>query len=52
MKKSDDSSSPINSGLFERLGVIGFASIEAPLLAALATESPLLLIGPHGTAKS
>ena len=52
MKKSDDSISPTNSGLFERLGVIGFASIEAPLLAALATESPLLLIGPHGTAKS
>ncbi len=52
MKKTDNISSPTNSGLFERIGVIGFASIEAPLLAALATESPLLLIGPHGTAKS
>lgn len=28
------------------------AAIEAPVLAALATETPLLLIGPHGTAKS
>ena len=42
MKKSNDSSSPTNSGLFECLGVIGFSSIEAPLLAALATDSPML----------
>lgn len=35
-----------------RLGVVGLSSIEAPILAALATESPLLLIGPHGTAKT
>ena len=34
------------------LGLIGLQSIEAPLLAALVTEQPLLLIGPHGTAKS
>ena len=40
------------SSLFDPLGVIGFSSIEAPLLAALATDSPLLLIGPHGAAKS
>ena len=36
----------------EPLGLIGMQSIEAPLLAALVTEQPLLLIGPHGTAKS
>lgn len=41
------SSSPL-----ERLGLVGLASIEAPVIAALATESPMLLIGPHGTAKS
>ena len=35
-----------------RLGIIGLSRIEAPVLAALATKSPLLLIGPHGTAKS
>ena len=35
-----------------RLGLVGLSSIEAPVLAALATQSTLLLIGPHGTAKS
>ncbi len=34
------------------LGVRGWAHLDAVLLAALATEAPLLLIGPHGTAKS
>jgi MoxR-like ATPase len=43
---------PARAGIFDQLGVVGFSSIEAPLLAALATDSPLLLIGPHGTAKS
>jgi len=43
---------PARIGIFDQLGVVGFSSIEAPLLAALATDSPLLLIGPHGTAKS
>lgn len=39
-------------GPLRRLGLIGLSELEAPILAALATESPLLLIGPHGTAKS
>jgi MoxR-like ATPase len=39
-------------GPLQRLGLVGLSGIEAPILAALATESPLLLIGPHGTAKS
>ena len=34
------------------LGVIGWDRLEPVVLAALATEDPLLLIGPHGTAKS
>lgn len=34
------------------LGVRGWAHLDAVLLAALATEAPLLLVGPHGTAKS
>jgi MoxR-like ATPase len=34
------------------LGVQGWTHLDPILLAALATESPLLLIGPHGTAKS
>ena len=49
-----DSDSPVfrAKGCLERLGLIGLSSIEPPLLAALATGNPLLLIGPHGTAKS
>ena len=43
---------PRPAGLLQGLGLIGLSSIEAPVLAALATEEPLLLIGPHGTAKS
>jgi MoxR-like ATPase len=39
-------------GVFRRLGLYGLEGIAPVLLAALATEEPLLLIGPHGTAKS
>ena len=35
-----------------RLGVFGYERIEPAILAALATEKPLLLVGAHGTAKS
>jgi MoxR-like ATPase len=34
------------------LGIVGYDHVEPVVLAALATETPLLLIGPHGTAKS
>ncbi len=34
------------------LGVHGWAPLDPVLLAALATESPVLLVGAHGTAKS
>ncbi len=34
------------------LGVVGWDALEPAILAALATESPLLLVGPHGTAKT
>jgi MoxR-like ATPase len=37
---------------FKRLGLQGLQGIAPVLMAALATEEPLLLIGPHGTAKS
>jgi MoxR-like ATPase len=49
---NNNSSPRVSRGWLERLGLIGLSSIEAPLLAALVTENPLLLIGPHGTAKS
>jgi len=44
-------SAPTRSWL-SRLGLYGLGPIEPIILAALATEEPLLLIGPHGTAKS
>ncbi len=40
------------SGITGALGIRGWAHLDPVLLAALATESPLLLVGPHGTAKS
>jgi len=52
MMKSTSMALTARVGIFDQLGVVGFSSIEAPLLAALATDSSLLLIGPHGTAKS
>lgn len=42
----------INESLLGDLGVIGMAPIEPVILAAPITGEPLLLIGPHGTAKS
>ena len=38
--------------LFAAIGLHGLAGIAPVLLAALATEEPLLLIGAHGTGKS
>ncbi|MBQ9727445.1 MAG: AAA family ATPase [Kiritimatiellae bacterium] len=42
----------MKSLLTEPLGLYGWASLEPVLLAALASEDPLLLVGPHGCAKS
>lgn len=39
-------------GITQSLNIQGWGHLDAVLLAALATESPLLLVGPHGTAKS
>ena len=41
-----------SSGIFARLGLVGLSSLEPPILASLITQSPLLLIGPHGSGKS
>jgi MoxR-like ATPase len=43
---------PAEAGLLRALGIAGWAPLEPAILAALATESPILLIGPHGTAKT
>jgi MoxR-like ATPase len=40
------------SGIVQSLGVQGWQHLDSVILAALATRSPLLLVGPHGTAKS
>ena len=39
-------------GLTEALGLRGWAHLDPVLLAALATEAPVLLVGAHGTGKS
>ena len=39
-------------GLLRALGILGWDRLEPIVLAALATESPLLLVGPHGSAKT
>ena len=45
-------SAPRTTRILRTLGIVGFDALEPVILAALATETPLLLIGPHGTAKS
>lgn len=43
---------PAEPRLLHALGIVGWNHLEPVILAALATESPLLLIGPHGSAKT
>ena len=38
--------------LLRPLGVVGYDALEPALLAALATEEPLLLVSDHGAAKT
>ena len=38
--------------LTRALGIHGWSNLDPVLLAALATDAPLLLVGPHGTAKT
>ncbi len=54
MKTAVQSPPPANShtGLLRQLGLIGMDQIEPIVIAALSTGAPMLLIGPHGTAKS
>src|SRR4051812_13084324 len=43
---------PAQRSLLRPLGVVGYDAIEPVLLAALATEEPLLLVSDHGAAKT
>ena len=47
-----EQSMAVQTQITDALGVRGWSHLDAVFLAALATESPLLLVGPHGTAKS
>lgn len=49
---SAERASAPTEGLLSGLGVLGWESLEPVVIAALAVEAPLLLIGPHGVAKS
>lgn len=42
----------VHTSITEGLGVRGWSHLDVVILAALATQTPLLLVGPHGTAKS
>ena len=44
--------SPRPTRLLESLNLFGLTHLDPVILAALADERPLLLIAPHGTAKS
>ena len=44
--------SPAPRSLLRPLGVVGYDTLEPALLAALATEEPLLLVSDHGAAKT
>lgn len=48
----DPQHSEAAAGITAALGIQGWKHLDPLILAALATESPLLLIGAHGTAKS
>ena len=50
--RSEETSSAKRNGPFGALGLEGLEALAPVLVAALATEEPLLLIGPHGTAKT
>ena len=39
-------------GILDQLGVYGYESIEWPIISALVTGDPVLLIGGHGAAKT
>jgi MoxR-like ATPase len=52
MSEADTETLSKTVSITESLGVRGWGHLDAVLLAALATESPLLLVGPHGAAKS
>ncbi len=49
---TEDATAVRPAKFLRQLGIVGSDRIDAVLLAALASEAPLLLIGAHGAAKS
>ena len=45
-------STSAGTGVLRALGIAGWEHLEPVVLAALAAEAPLLLVGPHGSAKT
>lgn len=43
---------PVRRSLLRPLGIVGYDAHEPAILAALATEEPLLLVSDHGAAKT
>jgi MoxR-like ATPase len=41
-----------SSSILRQLGIVGWNRIEPVIVAAVAAELPLLLVGPHGSAKT
>lgn len=52
MPQARPSDTSAKNHLLRRLNIFGLDHLDAVILAALADERPLLLIGAHGTAKS
>ena len=52
MAEESPKNKPVLTKFLRPLGIIGVDRIDAVVLAAIASEVPLLLIGAHGTAKS
>ena len=45
-------SQPRPRSVLRELGIVGWDQIEPAIVAAVAAELPLLLVGPHGSAKT
>ena len=52
VKAAENNTTDNRPSLLSSIGLFGLSHLEPVILAALVTEAPLLLIGPHGTGKS
>ncbi|MFP6733591.1 MAG: MoxR family ATPase, partial [Rhodospirillales bacterium] len=52
VEAAENNTTDTRPSLLSSIGLFGLLDLEPIILAALVTEAPLLLIGPHGTGKS